>query len=340
MSKDYQGVCLIGAGRAGMIHARNFRNKVPGFRIVAVADPVEEAAKAACAELEIDRYYLDYKQALECDDVSAVIIVSPTKFHCEIAVESANHGRHIFCEKPMAMNTAECDQMLKAAEYNHVILQVGFMRRFDAGFLAAKEAVETGQIGDVVLVKSLTRGPSRPRPWMYDIRKSNGPLAEVNSHDIDTLHWFTGSEFENVYAIAGNYRCADARAEFPDFYDNVVLNGRFKNGMLGSIDGAQGVGYGYDARVEILGTDGVIYLGSTSENSMVCANRSGNKIQQFMKSWTHLFTEAYLAEDRDFASCVLEGRTPQVTGYDGRKAVRVVEAGNLSILEKRIVFLD
>ncbi len=339
MENKTKGICLIGAGRAGMIHARNFKNKVPGFKLVAIADPVEEAARQACAELEIDRCYYDYKQALEDPAVDAVIIVSPTKFHCEIAVAAASHGKHILCEKPMAMNEAECTQMIEAAEKNHVLLQVGFMRRFDAGFMAAKEAVEAGEIGNVVLVKSLTRGPSTPRPWMYDIKKSNGPLAEVNSHDIDTLHWFTGSEFEHVYAIAGNYRCEDARAEFPDFYDNVILNGRLRNGMQGSIDGAQGVGYGYDARVEILGTDGIIYLGSTSENSMVCANRSGNKTQQFMKSWTHLFTEAYLSEDRHFAECILEGKTPKVTGIDGRNAVRVVEAGNRSIIEKRIVFL-
>ena len=340
MAKRLKGICLIGAGRAGMIHARNFMNKVPGFKVATVVDPVEEAAKAACAELEVERYYVDYTQALEDESVDAVIIVSPTKFHCDIAVAAANHKKHIFCEKPMAMNVQECQRIIDAAAQNNIILQIGFMRRFDAGFMAAKEAVREGQIGDVVLVKSLTRGPSTPRPWMYDIKKSNGPLAEVNSHDIDTLHWFAGSELEHVYAIADNFRCPDAREEFPDFYDNVVLNGRFLNGVQCSIDGAQGVGYGYDARVEILGTDGVIYLGNTSENSMVCANRLGNKVQPFMKSWTHLFTEAYLNEDRHFAQCILQGETPRVTGRDGLNAVRVVEAGNRSIIEKRIVRLS
>jgi len=340
MSKQIKKVCLIGAGRAGMIHARSFRHNVPGFTIAAVVDPVEEAAVAACKELDIRQYYLDYTQALENPEIDGVIVVSPTKFHCEIVVAAAKRGKHILCEKPMAMNGEECDKMIAAARENKVILQVGFMRRYDAGFVAAKEAVDSGAIGRVVLVKSLTRGPSTPRPWMYDIKKSNGPLAEVNSHDIDTLHWFTGSEFQHVYAIAGNYRCQDAREEFPDFYDNVVLTGHFKNGMQGCIDGAQGVGYGYDARVEILGTDGVIYLGSTDQNSMICTNRNGNKIQPFVKSWTNLFMEAYLNEDRHFAQCILEGNTPRVTGEDGRNAVRVVEAGNRSIAEKRIVYLD
>lgn len=340
MKSETKGVCLVGAGRAGMIHARNFKNKVPGFTIRAVVDPVEEAAKAACSELDIDRYYLDYEQALQDDAIDAVIVVSPTKFHRDAVVAAAKYGKHILCEKPMAMREEECRDMVEAAEAHKVILQIGFMRRFDAGFVAAKEAVDAGKIGEVVLVKSLTRGPSTPQPWMYDIQKSNGPLAEVNSHDIDTLHWFTGSEFEHVYAIAGNYRCPGAQEEFPDFYDNVVLTGRFKNGMQGCIDGAQGVGYGYDARVEVLGTDGVIYIGNTSENSMICAGRDGNKVQPFMRSWTGLFTEAYLAEDRHFAECILEGSTPRVTGRDGLNAVRVVNAGNRSIVEKRIITLD
>ena len=334
-----QKVCLIGAGRAGMIHARNFRHNVPGFTIAAVADPVEAACQAACKELGIDKYYLDYRQALEDPEICAVIVVSPTKFHCEIVAAAAGHGKHVLCEKPMAMNAAECDAMIEACEKGGVILQIGFMRRYDAGFVAAKEAVEAGAIGEVVLVKSLTRGPSTPQPWMYDIKKSNGPLAEVNSHDIDTLHWFTGSEFEHVYALAGNYRSQAARAEFPDFYDNVILTGRFKNGMQGAIDGAQGVGYGYDARVEILGTDGVIYLGGTSENSMIRADRSGKKVQSFVRSWTNLFSEAYLNEDRHFADCILNQKTPRVTGRDGRNAVRVVEAGNRSIAEGKIIYL-
>ncbi|MDR2869381.1 MAG: Gfo/Idh/MocA family oxidoreductase [Deferribacteraceae bacterium] len=332
-------ICLIGAGRAGMIHARNFKHNVPGFAITAVADPIEAACQAACKELEIDKYYLDYKQALADPSICGVIVVSPTKFHCEIVVAAAEAGKHVLCEKPMAMNAAECELMIAACEKAGVILQIGFMRRYDAGFVAAKEAIDAGAIGEVVLVKSLTRGPSTPQPWMYDIKKSNGPLAEVNSHDIDTLHWFTGSEFAHVYAIAGNYRCHDAKAEFPDFYDNVVLTGRFKNGMQGSIDGAQGVGYGYDARVEILGTDGIIYLGDTSANSMICADRSGKKVQSFMRSWTTLFTEAYLSEDRHFAECILTQKTPRVTGVDGKNAVKVVEAGNQSIATGQIVFL-
>lgn len=340
MKNGFIGICLIGAGRAGMIHAMNFRNNVPHAKIIAVADPVEEVAIKACRELGIDKYYLDYNQALENEDVDAVVIVSPTKYHCEITLAAAKHKKHILCEKPMAMDEEECKLMIEAAKENNVKLQIGFMRRFDTSFMAAKEVIDSGEIGEVVLVKSLTRGPSIPKPWMYDIQKSNGPLAEVNSHDIDTLRWFTGSEFKSVYAIAGNYRCDEARKEYPLFYDNVIMNAKFTNGMQGFIDGAQGVKYGYDARAEILCTKGIIYLGEMHENSMICSDESGKIFRTFMKSWKNLFEDAYLKEDIYFVKCIVEDSSPRISGFDGKMAVKVVNAGNLSIVENRIVNLN
>ncbi|MCL2811166.1 MAG: Gfo/Idh/MocA family oxidoreductase [Clostridia bacterium] len=340
MPTHHKGICLVGAGRAGLIHGRNFQSQVPGFSVVSVVDPSEEAAGCACDELGGARSFRDYRQAFDDPAVHGVVVVTPTKYHRDIVVAAAAAGKHILCEKPMAMNEAECQQMIDTANKNKVTLQIGFMRRYDASFLAAKEAIDAGEIGQVVMVKSLTRGPSTPQPWMYDIAASNGPLAEVNSHDIDTVHWFTGSTFQEVYAVAGNYRCPEARQAYPDFYDNVVLTGKLQNGMQGNIDGAQGVGYGYDARVEILGTDGVIYLGDTNQGGMMYANRSGNKVQPFVKSWTGLFAQAYLEEDRHFAACILGEAEPRVTGLDGLNAVRVVAAGNQSIAERRIVSLE
>ena len=338
--KQKISVALIGSGRAGMIHARNFKGSVPCAKIVAVCDPVPEAAKSAAQELEIDLCYTDYKQVMENEDIDAVIVATPTKYHCEIVIAAANAGKHILCEKPMAMSVEECDRMDEAAKRNHVALQVAFMRRFDASFMAAKKMVDQGEIGDVVMVRSNTRGPSIPKPWMYDISKSNGPLAEVCSHDIDSLRWFTNSDFKTVFAIGGNYRCPDAKKEFPDFYDNVTLNASFRNGCQGIIDGAQGVLYGYDARCEILGTKGCIYLGNTRENSVQLCRSNMQTSSEYINSWRYLFRDAYLEEDCDFIRAILEQRTPKVTAYDGKMAVLTVNAGNLSIKEKRIVQIE
>ena len=268
------------------------------------------------------------------------MVVTPTDYHKDIVVAAAEAGKHILCEKPMAMNVAECDEMIAAVEKNNVVLQIGFMRRFDQSFVYAREQVRQGAIGEVVLVKSLTRGPSIPQRWQYDIAKSNGPLAEVNSHDIDTLRWFTESEFEQVYAIAGNYRCPDARDEFPDFYDNVVMTATFQNGMQGSIDGAVSVRYGYDARLEVVGTEGVLFVGRLDQSGVVTCNRNNGIKAPAVESWRNLFSEAYRHEDQGFVDTILNGRPPAVSGHDGKMAVKVVNAGNQSIVEKRPVNLN
>ncbi len=338
-NKEIVNVCIFGAGRAGMIHAANFAGRIPGARLYAVSDPDEEAARKACKELGIEKYYTDYGKAVEDGNIDASVVAAPTAFHREISVASSLAGKHVLCEKPMALNEEECQEMISASEKGGGILQIGFMRRFDKSFLHAKSVAESGEIGDIVLVKSLTRGPSTPREWMYDVDKSNGPLAEVNSHDIDTLRWFTGSEFDTIYATGSNYRCRQVKDRFPGFYDNVIMAATFKNGMQGLIDGALSVGYGYDARTEILGTSGLILVGQKEHLSVETVTLKDGVKTPFVQSWRNLFSEAYLSEDTCFIKTILESGKPAVTGFDGKMAVRAVRAGNLSIREKRVVSL-
>lgn len=333
-------ICIIGAGRAGMIHGKNFSHGIQEATLAAIVDPDREAGMNAACQLGVPQYYSDYRDALADDRIDAYVVVSPTECHRQTVVDIARCGKHILCEKPMGMTEEDCDEMINATKDSNVILQIGFMRRFDEAFLEAKRMIDWGEIGDVVMVRSNTRGPSVPKEWMYDLKKSNGPLAEVNSHDIDTMRWFTGSEFEKVYALGGNYRCPDAREKYPDFYDNVVLTASFENGMQGILDGAQGVGYGYDARVEVVGTRGCINLGDVQGEKIVMYSSEIKKgIYPLTKSWKNLFAEAYRKEDEEFVACVLEGREPSVTGWDGKMAVRVVEAGNQSIKTKQVVEL-
>jgi myo-inositol 2-dehydrogenase/D-chiro-inositol 1-dehydrogenase/scyllo-inositol 2-dehydrogenase (NAD+) len=332
MSKRNLGIAVIGSGRAGMIHARNFAAGIAGARLVAMVDPVADTRTAALAELGMDLGYADYREALDDPSVGAIVVVTPTVYHREIVVAAAAAGKHVLCEKPMAMDAAECSLMMAACEAAGVKLQIGFMRRYARDFVAAKAAVDSGRIGEPVLIKSLTRGPSVPQPWMYDIAKSNGPLAEVNSHDIDTLRWFAGDDFSEIYAIAGNYRCPEARADHPDFYDTVSMTVRFAKGTQGMIDGAVSVGYGYDARLEVLGTKGVLFVGSLEDSSLVVCSAAGSELSTpAVRSWRTLFIDAYREEDAAFVRYVLEDGEPSPSGRDGLKAVEAVVAGNRSI---------
>jgi predicted dehydrogenase len=129
MESNKLGVCVIGAGRAGLIHAANFSKGIKNARLTAISEPNRETAEKACQELELERHYQDYRQALDDDQVDAVVVVTPTDYHRDIVVAAAEAGKHILCEKPMAMTVAECDKMIDAAEKNNVVLQIGFMRR-------------------------------------------------------------------------------------------------------------------------------------------------------------------------------------------------------------------
>lgn len=315
-------------------------SKINNAKLIALCDTSQGALNTAQEELKVEYTYTDYKEAIKNSEIDAVIVVTPTVFHKEIVVAAAEAKKHILCEKPLGMNEDECIEMIEATEKNNVKLQVGFMRRFDKSFQEAKKIVDSGQIGEVVLVKSLTHGPSEPKPWMFDISKSNGPIGEVNSHDLDMLRWFTGSEVESIYSIGGNFRSPEVADEFPDYYDTVSMNLKFKDGKLGAVDGAQYVQYGYDARAEILGTHGSILIGDQSKYNLVVANKDGQIIRPAMHSWTYLFEDAYVAEDQAFIDCIIEDTEPLVTGYDGMMAVKLVHAGLTSLLEKRVIYID
>lgn len=336
-AKKILKVCLIGCGRAGMIHARNYKNKIENARIVAVADAVLEAAEAAAEELGVEKCFSDYKEILTDPEIDAVIVVAPTNLHKQIVIDCAAAGKHIFCEKPMAMTVEECDEMIAACDQHKVKLQIGFMRRFDASFREAKRLVEEGAIGDLVQIHSNTRGPSKPRPWMYDIKKSNGILAEVNSHDIDAVRWMADSDIETVYAVAGNFRNPEAEADYPDYYDSVLMSGTLKSGVHFCIDGAAYVQYGYDSKMELIGTKGKINVGRAEKEHVHCTTVEQGTTTPFVNSWMTLFIDAYLAEDTSFVNAVLNDTPVEVSGVDGRMAVATVEAGNRSITEKQII---
>lgn len=335
VSKSTVRIGVVGVGRAGLIHARNYAKGVPGADLVAVADPFDEALENARKEFGAVNTYKDYNDMLASPDVDAVVVVTPTNLHLDVVTRAAAEKKHVLCEKPMAMTVEECRTMIDACDGAGVKLQIAFMRRFDRGFRYAKEQIDAGAIGDVVLVKSLTHGPSKPQPWMLDIERSNGPLAEVSSHDIDTMRWYAESDITEVYAIAGNYRSQFAVKDYPDFYDNVIVASRFADGKQGVIEGAVYVEYGYDARVEILGTKGVMFVGGLADNRVQVVSQQGSAATPVVQSWRTLFTDAYFAEDASFVRCIQDDTVPEVTGYDGMQAVQVVNAGNQSIREGR-----
>ena len=331
-------LAVVGAGRAGMVHAVNALRWVVPAELDCVVDADEAARGKAAAELGVPGFD-SLEKALGRASFDGVVITSPTSTHAELAVLAADAGRHVLCEKPMALTLEECDRMAAAATKAGVVLQLGFVRRFQPEFVAAKRRVDEGVVGRPMVVKSLTRGPGLPPAWAHDIRRSNGMLAEVNSHDFDCVRWLVGSEIERVYAETANFKGAERGVEAADFYDNAVVSLRFTNGALGTIDGACPADYGYDARAEVLGTKGLIVVGDNRAVATLEIRARGSGEVPTYASWAQRFEQGYREELRSFVEAVRTGALPAVGAADGRAAVAAVRAANRSWLEGRPVVL-
>lgn len=333
-------ICMIGAGRVGKNHSHAITRHVPSGKIVAIVDPAVSIREETAYEFEIDSQFDTLELALENADFDAVVITTPTPTHLPLASLAAENKKHVFLEKPMALSLKECDEIIDVTERNAVILQLGFMRRFDPDFVAAAKRIEAGEIGQPMMVKSNTHGPGLPPPWARDLRTSNGMLAEVNSHDWDATRWLMGSNYERVYTEIANLKGSANNVDTPDFYDNVLVNIKFENGGLGLISGVCPCGYGYDARVEIIGDKGIMQIGELKGQAVVvCTNRDQGLITPISRTWPQRFEWAYINELEHFFTCIQNETDPLVGGVEGRWAVAGVLAGTKSFMEERPVYL-
>jgi myo-inositol 2-dehydrogenase/D-chiro-inositol 1-dehydrogenase/scyllo-inositol 2-dehydrogenase (NAD+) len=331
-------LAVVGAGRAGMVHATNAARWLGDAELACLVE-VDEARAAEVSKEFGAPAYASFEAALAHELFDGVVITTPTFTHRELAVRAAAAGKHIFCEKPLALTIDDCDEMIACAEDACVVLQVGFVRRFQTEFVEAKRRIDAGAIGTPMLVKSLTRGPGLPPAWAHDLRASNGMLAEVNSHDFDSTRWLVGSEIERVYAEVANFKGAARGVTADDFYDNAVVTLRFESGAIGTIDGTCPLDVGYDARVEIVGTEGLLVIGQHQATALLEIRARGAGEVPTYASWPQRFESGYREELRAFVEAARTGGEPRVTGADGRAAVAGVLAANRAWLEGRPVEL-
>ena len=333
-------VCIVGAGRVGKLHTGTLRRYMPDSDVVALVDTQEDILHQSADEFEIEQRYTSLEQALDKSEFDAVIITTPTFTHKQIAVLAAENRKHVFLEKPMAMDLEECDSIIQACEKHGALLQLGFMRHFDPDFSLAHERIQAGEIGEPMLVKSLTHGPGLPPPWARDLTTSNGNLAEVNSHDLDATRWLMSSNPQRIYVEVANFKGTERGVETENYYDNMIASLKFESGGLGSISGVCPCDYGYDARMEIIGKKGIMIIGDLENNSLtVGIDRDTGLVTPIFRRWPDRFRMAYLNEIEHFIQSIRNDTVPIVTGEDGRWAVAGVLAGTKSFLEERPVLL-
>jgi len=327
------GVGVIGVGRLGSSYAKYFTGRIAGAALVAVSDVNETVAAALAAELGISKNYSRYQDLIADEDVDAVVIVSPTSTHKEIAFEAAKRGVPIFCEKPLSISLEEAREMLAVVEQTGVFFQMGFMRRFDKGYVAAKAKIEAGSIGTPVVFKSSSRDPYRPSLEYLDPKHSGGLFIDCGIHDLDLARWYMG-EIASVYSIGGTLAYPEMK-EIGDI-DNAIASLYFRSGALGTIDLSRNGVYGYDIRTEILGTEGTLKIGYLRETPVLVMTKNGIT-HDTVPYFTERFEQAYITQLQDFVENVVQDKTPSVTCADGVAALQASAAATLSFKENRPV---
>jgi myo-inositol 2-dehydrogenase/D-chiro-inositol 1-dehydrogenase len=327
---------VIGAGRIGKLHAENLATRVPGVSVSAIADPILDAAQETAGRLHIPVACADYRQILDDANIDAVAICSSTDTHAGLIVEAARAGKHIFCEKPIAYDLTKIDEALTAVEKAGVKLQIGFNRRFDPNFRKVRQMVREGKIGDVHILRITSRDPAPP-PIEY-VKVSGGIFFDMTIHDFDMARYLSGDEVEEVY-VAGGVRVDPRIGEAGDI-DTAVVTLIFKGGAIGTIDNSRKAVYGYDQRVEVFGSEGMVTAFNNTPDSHVYSNAEGVHSAKPLYFFLERYMDSFIAEMKAFVECVQKGSPPPVTGADGRIPVKIAMAATRSYREKRPVKLS
>ncbi len=328
-------VGVIGTGRIGRLHAENLMYRIPEARLLAVSDIFVEAAEEVAAQLGVPAAYQDHRRMLDDKSIEAVLICSSTDTHAPLIEEAADAGKQIFCEKPIALDLRKIDAALSAVERAGVKLQIGFNRRFDPNFRRIREVVAAGGIGEPHILRITSRDP-QPPPIEY-VRVSGGIFLDMTIHDFDMARFLVGSEVEEIYA-AGAVLVDPEIGEAGDI-DTAIITLRFSNGVLGTIDNSRQAVYGYDQRVEVFGSSGMVTCTNERSDSAVVSDATGEHGSLPLFFFVERYTESYVAEMRAFVDSILNDTTPPVTGMDGRIPVVMGYAAQKSFQEMRPVSL-
>ena len=320
------GVGVLGIGRMGKRHAENLRSFIPEAKLVAVADVDLEGARRLATALEIDHYHTSIEALAERKDIDAVVIASPSKFHLSAVQTAAAAEKHIFCEKPLALTMEEVDQAIAAADKAKVMLQVGFMRRYDPAYAEARRRIEAGEIGTPIIFRSI--GRDREPPPLSFYQSGSGTLfLDSSIHEFDLARWLMQDEVAEVHAFGGTLACPEL-SQFGEL-DAGMVNLRFTRGAIGNVESFRQSRYGYDIYTEVVGSKATLRIGYLQQTGLTILSGEG-VVHDVVDHFLVRFAQAYLNELRDFVKSVLYASPLRVTGDDARKALAISLAADKS----------
>ncbi len=325
-------ICLFGVGRIGQIHGANVAMR-GDVELRYVVDVDERAAEQLAG-----RYgaaVTSAEEALEDESLDAVIIASPTDTHADLISRSARAGKAIFCEKPIDLDMSNVDGCLDVVSECDVPLAIGFNRRFDPSFKALNDRVRAGDVGAVEMVTITSRDPSPP-PADY-VKRSGGLFRDMMIHDFDMARWMLGEEPVEVFATASCL--VDAAIADAGDVDTAMVVLRTAGGKLCHIGNSRRAVYGYDQRVEVFGSAGMLLAGNQRIDTVERHTEAGKAVAPVPDFFLKRYDEAYRIELNDFVDALASGRVPAVGGEDGRRALLLADAAAESLASGRPVSL-
>jgi myo-inositol 2-dehydrogenase/D-chiro-inositol 1-dehydrogenase len=326
---------VIGAGRIGKIHAANIATRTPGAVLTAIAD-VDIAAAEETAVCYGVSAHTDYHDILTNEYIEAVAICSATDTHAQIIQDAASVGKHIFCEKPIDLSLEKIDATLAAVEKAGVKLQIGFNRRFDANFRKVRAMISAGQVGEPHILRITSRDPAPP-PIEY-VKVSGGMFLDMTIHDFDMARFLMGCEVEELF-VAAAVRVDPAIGEAGDV-DTAVITLKFANGAIGTIDNSRQAVYGYDQRVEVFGSEGMVAVSNNTADTHVYANATGVHSGKPLNFFLERYMDSYVVEMQAFVDAVLNNKPLPIAGEDGRIPVLMALAAAKSYQENQPIKLQ
>ena len=329
-------VGLIGAGRIGELHIEHLAQNIPEVELTTICSLNLSNVKSIAEQYNVPKVTTDYNTLLADPQIDAVLITASTNTHVEMSQAAAKAGKHIFCEKPIAFDLEQIDETLAIVEKAGVKFQVGFNRRFDASFKRVREAVTSGEIGDPHIMRITSRDPAPP-PIEY-VKVSGGIFLDMTIHDFDMARYLIGDEVVEVYA-AGDVRVDPKIGEAGDI-DTTVITLRFQNGVIGTIDNSREAVYGYDQRVEVFGSKGMVTAVNPLTDTVTFSGKDGSRAASPPYFFVERYKPAFLLELQAFFTCIQEDTPPPVTGADGRAPVVIGFAALKSLRENRPVRLS
>ncbi len=323
---------IIGAGRIGQVHARSVAANRQA-ELVVVADPNLEAAENVVAQYG-GRATADADEVLSSPDVDAVIICSPTPMHAPQVLAATEHGKAVLCEKPLASSAAQAEELAASLQGKNARVMVGFNRRFDPGFAAAKAAAEAGKIGTVEQVTIISRDPAAP-PKEY-IAVSGGIFKDMTIHDFDMARFLIG-DIKEVSAVGMNM---DPELADSGDFDGAIVTLVAKDGKVATVTNSRHCATGYDQRVELFGNEGMVSVDNVRQTTLRISNDQQSEAQEpYMDFFLDRYARAYALELDSFIADLEAGTPLSPSIKDGVESLRVAEAADKSAQERRVVVI-